>query len=206
VERKRITCPETAHLEEVDLESTPLGILVAGCSRFEPRCDVQCARECARRMDHRDRRDVDDREERVLVVYADAKRTRPVATALAEELSQEGVTVEQAAAELGAPPPADYDAVVVGTSVRFGRFPRPLRAYLAEHRAGLAEIPTFLYVVDRRDELDAKLAHATGWQPTFAISIARPPLRVRWFGDPMARREQRVHELAQAVIDELPTA
>jgi hypothetical protein len=57
MERKRITCPETAHLEEVDIEQTPLGVLIEGCSRFQPRCNVQCARCCAALMDVRDKRD-----------------------------------------------------------------------------------------------------------------------------------------------------
>jgi hypothetical protein len=55
MERKLVTCPETAHLEEVDYEPTPLGLLITGCSRFQPRCAVQCARECARRIDRRER-------------------------------------------------------------------------------------------------------------------------------------------------------
>jgi hypothetical protein len=204
VERKRITCPETAHLEEVDLEPTPLGIVVVGCSRFEPRCEVQCTRECARRMDHRERYDADDRGERVLVVYADARRTRPLSNALAAALSGEGMIVEQADAGLAAPPPSDYDAVVIGTSLRFGRFPRGVRAYLAEHRAALAQIPTFLYVVDRSDGID-ELARAVGWQPTFAIGIADPPWYVRWFGEPM-ERDARVRELARVVVGEMPIA
>jgi Flavodoxin domain len=202
VERKRITCPETAHLEEVDLEPTPLGMVVTGCSRFEPRCEVQCTRECARRMDRRDRYDVDQRGERVLVVYADAKRTRTLSNALAAALASEGMIVEQADVGLAAPPPADYDAVVIGTSLRFGRFPRTVRAYLAEHRAALAQIPTFLYVVDRSDDID-EVARTFGWQPTFAIGIADPPWYVRWFAEPMVR-EARVRELARVVVGEMP--
>jgi len=57
MERKRITCPETSTLELIDYEPTPLGVLIAGCSRFLPRCAVSCSRECAVRMDGRARRD-----------------------------------------------------------------------------------------------------------------------------------------------------
>ena len=202
MERKQITCPETAHLEEVDLEPTRLGVVVVGCSRFEPRSEVQCTRECARRMDHRNRYDADDRGERVLVVSADAKRTRPLSNALASALWREGMTVEQADANLAAPPPADYDAVVIGTSARFGRFPRAVRAYVVEHRAALAQIPTFLYVVDRSDDID-ELARALGWRPTFAIGLPHRPWYARWFGEPM-ERESRVRELARVVAAELP--
>lgn len=199
MERKRITCPETAHLEEVDLERTPLGIVIGGCSRFEPRCALRCTRECARRMDRRDSREGDDRD-RVLVVYAGAKQTLPVSTALAAELAREGITVEQADVDLGAPPPADYDAVVIGTPVRFGRIPRSLRAYLSEHRAGLAELPTFLYVVHRTDEVDPELVRETGWRPTYAIGVARPP----WWGRGSSHRMARARQLARLVVDEIP--
>lgn len=57
MERKRITCPETAHLELIDYEPTPLGALIVGCSRFLPRGSVSCSRECAVRLDHRDHRE-----------------------------------------------------------------------------------------------------------------------------------------------------
>jgi hypothetical protein len=56
MERKRITCPETSHLELIDYERTPLGSLIAGCSRFLPRCAVACSRECAACMDRLARR------------------------------------------------------------------------------------------------------------------------------------------------------
>ena len=54
MERKRITCPETAHLELIDLDRSPLGILIAECSRFLPRCSIDCSRVCAARMDRRE--------------------------------------------------------------------------------------------------------------------------------------------------------
>jgi hypothetical protein len=57
MERKRITCPETTHFELIDFERTPLGVLIAGCSRFLPRCAVGCSRECAARMDRHGGRD-----------------------------------------------------------------------------------------------------------------------------------------------------
>jgi hypothetical protein len=60
MERKLITCPETAHLEEIDYERTSLGLVIVGCSRFQPRCAVECECECARRMDRRDRAPDDD--------------------------------------------------------------------------------------------------------------------------------------------------
>ncbi|HSK04248.1 MAG TPA: hypothetical protein VK932_23505 [Kofleriaceae bacterium] len=56
MERKRITCPETSHLELIDYERTPLGVVIDGCSRFLPRCAVGCSRLCATMMDRREYR------------------------------------------------------------------------------------------------------------------------------------------------------
>jgi hypothetical protein len=53
MERKRITCPETIKLELIDYDRTPLGVLIAGCSRFLPRCAMACSRQCAAHMDRR---------------------------------------------------------------------------------------------------------------------------------------------------------
>ena len=49
-----ITCPETAHLEMIDYEDTPFGMVIAGCSRFRPACAVECPRTCAARLDRRE--------------------------------------------------------------------------------------------------------------------------------------------------------
>jgi hypothetical protein len=52
-----ITCPETAHLEMIEDEPHPLGLLILACSRFRPSCAVACPRTCAARLDRRDRQD-----------------------------------------------------------------------------------------------------------------------------------------------------
>jgi hypothetical protein len=49
-----ITCPETAHLEMIEVEDTPYGYVIAACSRFRPPDCVECPRTCAARMDRRD--------------------------------------------------------------------------------------------------------------------------------------------------------
>ena len=69
-----LTCPETAHLELVELERHPLGLLIESCSRFEPADRVDCPRTCAARLDRRaqllgdDDTRVDVRTTRLLVV------------------------------------------------------------------------------------------------------------------------------------------
>lgn len=55
MERKLVTCPESAHLEEIEYESSPCGMLIASCTRFQPRSEVSCTRECAARFDRRQR-------------------------------------------------------------------------------------------------------------------------------------------------------
>lgn len=53
MERKLVTCPESAHLEEIEFEQTPCGMVITACSRYSG--DVRCARECAARLDRRAR-------------------------------------------------------------------------------------------------------------------------------------------------------
>jgi hypothetical protein len=60
--RMLVTCPETAHLEAIEVEAHPLGMLIVACSRFSPQCAVSCPRTCAARLDRR-RRDADFDEE-----------------------------------------------------------------------------------------------------------------------------------------------
>ena len=51
-----VTCPETAHLELVELEhDKSCGTIVLGCSRFRPPWAVVCPRTCAARFDRRER-------------------------------------------------------------------------------------------------------------------------------------------------------
>lgn len=49
-----LTCPESAHLEEVELELTPLGLLVVRCSAFPGgECPISCPRTCAALLDRK---------------------------------------------------------------------------------------------------------------------------------------------------------
>ncbi|MCX5741718.1 MAG: hypothetical protein NT062_04365 [Proteobacteria bacterium] len=50
-----VTCPDTAHLEQIELEEDSYGRLIVSCSRFEPASEVTCPRTCAARLDRRDR-------------------------------------------------------------------------------------------------------------------------------------------------------
>lgn len=48
-----VTCPETAHLEQIEYDLHPLGMLIRECSRFEAPCPLTCPRTCAARLDQR---------------------------------------------------------------------------------------------------------------------------------------------------------
>lgn len=51
--RKLITCPETAHLEQIEYEEPAHGFHVIACSRFQP-CDrLACSRLCEIRINRR---------------------------------------------------------------------------------------------------------------------------------------------------------
>lgn len=51
----KVTCPETAHLEEIEYVDSPVGMLITSCTRFSPASAVTCNRECAARLDRKRR-------------------------------------------------------------------------------------------------------------------------------------------------------
>lgn len=48
-----VTCPESAHLEEIELEEHALGSLIVACSAFCPATEVTCPGTCAARLDRK---------------------------------------------------------------------------------------------------------------------------------------------------------
>jgi hypothetical protein len=207
MERKSITGPETAHLEQVELERTPHGIVISTCTRFEPPCAVHCTRECARRMDRRDRLAIDDRWERVLVIHADAPWMRSIAEYLASLLARDQLIVDVAAASDTVPPLADYEAVVIGTVVRLGRLPRSIARYIARNREILETMPSFLFSLGRITEFLGAPSKRTGWVPRLSAAFVRPRGLARWFGDPeaaVACNHGALRGFALAIGDEIP--
>ena len=131
----------------IELERTPCGVVIATCTRFQP-CDaVECTRACAVRLDRRDRRGVDDIAPRVLVVYTRRyKATKTIADALADHLFRDGLTVEVADAEAGSVPPLeDYEAVVIGSAVRYGRHPHSVIDFIVRNGGTLTAMPAFFF-------------------------------------------------------------
>lgn len=177
MERRRVVCPLTGRFEEIELEGTEVGVVVLGCSRFDPRDALECGRPCAAELDRRDREHVDDRAERVLVASAADPATHPVSELLACCLARDGLTVELADADARAAPPAeDYDAVILVSRVRLGRHPRSVVEYIDRNRATLAELPTACIAIGDTARVRGSigdLARATGWSPAMQLELVR---------------------------------
>ncbi len=205
METKKVTCPATGRVEELELERTPCGIVVAGCSHFTPTGAVTCDRACACLLDREDA-DREARQDRVLLVYAKHRWTHPVIEQLVELLRRDGLVVELADADSTTPPPPeDYDAIVIGTPQRFGVISRAVLDYIDSHIDSLEDMPGFFFTVGAATDAARLIARKTGWLPTRSRSIGRPPWYVRWFGDPDAARAPQVRELALVVGEETPS-
>jgi len=50
-----VTCPETAELENIGYDDSPLGMLIVSCTRYASPCALGCSRGCARHIDLRAR-------------------------------------------------------------------------------------------------------------------------------------------------------
>lgn len=49
-----VTCPESAHLETLEVEHHPLGMLVGACTHY-PGGEPACTRRCAALLDRKER-------------------------------------------------------------------------------------------------------------------------------------------------------
>jgi Flavodoxin domain len=198
--RKQITCPETGSLQDLELERTPLGLVVTGCSRLRREGELGCARECTRRLDRRDQQVVDDHE-RVLVMIGG--RSRPIAQiadALTEDLMRDGFLVERALLESGSPPPlADYDAVVIGAPALLGRPSKTVADFIRVHASELATVPAFLFAVGGPGLPSSagyieRMQRRTGWHPTASVTF-----------DSTEPTRGQILELARRIADEIPS-
>jgi menaquinone-dependent protoporphyrinogen oxidase len=88
---------------------------------------------------------------RVLVVYASHYgQTHTIAKRITDRLRDRGHEVELANVSdglYGVPPPHDYDAVVIGSRVEFGKHAAPVLEYIRNHRSELKRIPTAFFSV-----------------------------------------------------------
>jgi hypothetical protein len=177
MERRQIDCPETDSREEIDFERTPCGVVVEGCSRFAPRCAMTCSGNCARLIDRRDRRDVEDAQPRVLVVYSSGDRCLDaVAAATSVFLSNDQLTVDLVDLHgcSAPPPPEDYDAIVIGAVMHKGRPQHSVGDFISEHRTALDAMPSYAFVVGLPRDL-AALADSTKWAPRASAAFDPSP-------------------------------
>jgi hypothetical protein len=74
-----VTCPESAHLEEIDVIATPIGLLVKRCSAFADGIP-NCPRSCTARLDQKAQRRRRLADGSVLIatsVLRDGRASRP---------------------------------------------------------------------------------------------------------------------------------
>jgi menaquinone-dependent protoporphyrinogen oxidase len=120
---------------------------------------------------------------RILLGYASTYgQTRKIADTLAAELRRAGHEVELADAMIATPPPVeDYDAIVLGSRVQFGVHARPILDYIADHRAALDAVPSYVFSVSMAAASNSaadpegyleKLFAVTHWRPRAAVAFA----------------------------------
>jgi hypothetical protein len=51
-----VTCPDSGHLELIEFDDHPLGLLIRDCSAMHA-CPFDCPRTCAARLDRKERLD-----------------------------------------------------------------------------------------------------------------------------------------------------
>ena len=114
---------------------------------------------------------------RILVLYASVEgQTSRVAGRIAETLRQGGHAVEtrEARRDSAIPGPRDYDALIVGASVHYGRHPGWLRAALRRQRDALVAKPAAFFSVSlsASEHYGADFLRQVGWQPLLVASFA----------------------------------
>lgn len=149
-----------------------------------------------------------DHRGRILIIYATQERhTRAIADALAHRLRSHGFAVEIGDACTGTmPPPQDYDVVILGLPMTFGRESARIATYVAQNRAGLSDMPSALFTVSKSGTIRDRdpggflqqFLRAVGWQPHLAAAFAggepfpREGVMLRlatWMGSPRASHE-----------------
>ncbi len=115
----------------------------------------------------------EDERPRILVLFSSRTETAGLARAIATHLATRGIHVELADAASRPPPPADYDALVVGLSLGFRR-DRAVGRYLEWLRSGV-DVPAALFVVGsaRRCATVMQRPELAGWTP---VVIATFPI------------------------------
>ena len=81
----------------------------------------------------------------VLLAYTSKTgTTEECMTRLESALS--GLNVKKARIDLETPDPSEYDVIVLGAPVRFGKLPKPFTAYLRTHHEAIEAMPHALFL------------------------------------------------------------
>lgn len=166
------------------------------------------------RVEHRDesrglQTREDDQRGRILIIHATQERhTCAIADALALRLRGHGFAVEIGDACTGTmPPPEDYDIVIFGLPMTFGRESALIAKYVEQNRDGLSDVPSALFTVSKSGTIRDRdpggflqlFLRTVGWQPALAAAFAggepfpREGVMVRfatWMGYPGAAGEE----------------
>jgi menaquinone-dependent protoporphyrinogen oxidase len=123
---------------------------------------------------------------RILILHASSHgSTRAIAAAIATRLSELGHQAElRDLMARNAPPPSGYDAVIIGARVHGGSHPRPVMAYVRQHRDALAGMPSAFFSVSlsaastnpkgraAADQTLERFCQEAGWRPRHRASVA----------------------------------
>jgi len=119
----------------------------------------------------------------LLTYYSHDGQTAKISHHLAGRLRARRLDVDEVDVK-HAPPPAGYDVVVAGDSIRLGRHSRALTRYLRRHREALGRLPVALFQVSmtsaqhdaehdaESDRLLARLLDRTGLRPRCTAAFA----------------------------------
>jgi menaquinone-dependent protoporphyrinogen oxidase len=120
--------------------------------------------------------------DRVLVAYASKSgTTEEVARTIGAELTARGHAVEvRRVEEVG--DARGYDAVVLGSAVRFGKWLSPASKFVEAHRAELAEVPTSFFTVHGLATDDTEASRQKRETYVAPIRVAVKPRREAFFG------------------------
>jgi menaquinone-dependent protoporphyrinogen oxidase len=128
--------------------------------------------------------------------------TRAIAGRIAEHLRAAGHRVELGDARLpGAPPPEDYDVVVLGSSVVFGRHSADIRCYITSHHAALGEMPTAFFSVSMAAARPGASVDPSGYLAALFDDVAWVPTKYTAFagGLPYRRYNWLLRKVMQHV-------
>lgn len=123
-----------------------------------------------------------DHRGRILIVRATREQhTCAIADALAVRLRSHGFAIETGDATTGMmPPPQDYDVVVLGLPMTFGRESDLIATYIEHNRAGLSDVPSAFFTVSTSKTIRdhdpggflERFVDSVDWMPDIAAAFA----------------------------------